>query len=293
MRDSIRQENCKVRREGVRSMVSATVPTAKFGRAGRKMDQTPTLQFSCAIRTASIFDRSATATRTTLTRGFSEGTVTGRIWTANRPLLEPTPGGRRRQALLGALLAVWVWGDSLCSAAPPDARPVVLNGSFEDSATVDGPRPAGWYFLRQAELVEDPRAPVGKRYLRFTNAVPGRTAQAQQHFALDGRTVRALDVGAWVRLREAAPGQSFAERPAVRIQFFDASGTEVGAALLGPWAGTRGWSRDTARFAVPYQTRLALIVVGLRGGTGQADFDSLDIAPARQNPSTLPPRIRP
>ena len=105
-----------------------------------------------SIRTALIFDRSATATRTTLTRGFFEGTVTGRIWPPTRPVLEPTPGGRRRQALLGALLTVWGWGDSVCSAAPPDARPVVLNGSFEDSATVDAPRPAGWYFLRERSL---------------------------------------------------------------------------------------------------------------------------------------------
>jgi hypothetical protein len=195
--------------------------------------------------------------------------------------------------LLAALSAVCTCGACWSGALAADALPIVLNGSFEELARDDAQRPARWYFLHQARLVEDGRAPDGKRYLRFTNAVPGRAAQAQQHFALDGRTVRAIDIAVWVAVREAAPGQSFTERPAVRIQFFDSTGAEVGAALVGPASGTHGWSRETARFGVPRETRLALVVVGSRGGTGQADFDALEITPAPQNPSTLPRRIGP
>ena len=40
------QENCKVQGKGVRSMFSANDCSEKFSLAGRKMDQTPTLQFT-------------------------------------------------------------------------------------------------------------------------------------------------------------------------------------------------------------------------------------------------------
>ena len=40
------QENCKVQGQGVRSMFSVDVGSVKSKRVGRKMDQTPTLQFS-------------------------------------------------------------------------------------------------------------------------------------------------------------------------------------------------------------------------------------------------------
>jgi hypothetical protein len=40
------QENCKVNGEGVRSMFSASDCPENLSLAGRKMDQTPTLQFS-------------------------------------------------------------------------------------------------------------------------------------------------------------------------------------------------------------------------------------------------------
>jgi hypothetical protein len=41
------QENCKVKGEGVRSMFSASDSRKTMMLAGRKMDQTPTLQLSC------------------------------------------------------------------------------------------------------------------------------------------------------------------------------------------------------------------------------------------------------
>jgi protein-L-isoaspartate(D-aspartate) O-methyltransferase len=77
----------------------------------------------------------------------------------------------------------------------------------------------------------------------------------------------------------------------VRIHFYDADDVEIGLETLGPWAGTKSWSRETAHFAVPERTRLILIEVGLAGATGTADFDDVQILPAPQNPTALPRRI--
>ncbi len=165
---------------------------------------------------------------------------------------------------------------------------LVVNGSFEELAEQDPARPADWYYLQQGHVVTDSGAPEGRRYLRFANDVPGRSALAQQHFKLNGRDVRALDVAVEVALRGVAPGQSLAERPAVRLYFYDADDAEIGQAMLGPWAGTQPWGSEATRVVVPAKTELLLVVIGLGGATGVADFDRLTIVPATINPSALP-----
>jgi protein-L-isoaspartate(D-aspartate) O-methyltransferase len=178
-------------------------------------------------------------------------------------------------------------------AAEPTVAPLSLvkNGSFEESAPGELSHPAGWYYVQQAALVEAKDAAAGRRFLRFTNDVPGRTAQAQQHVRIDGRDVRAILVAASVAVQSVAPGQSLPERAGVRIHFYDADDVEIGQETLGPWAGSKSWSRETARFAVPERTRLILIEVGLAGATGTADFDDVQILLAPQNPTALPRRI--
>jgi protein-L-isoaspartate(D-aspartate) O-methyltransferase len=196
-----------------------------------------------------------------------------------------------RWSLLVVTIAV-VRGDHGLAAEPAAAPlPLVKNGNFEDSAPGEPSHPAGWYYVQQAVLVEAKDAPAGRRFLRFTNDVPGRTAQAQQHVRIDGREVRAIEVAASVAVQSVAPGQSLPERAGVRIHFYDADDVEVGLETLGPWAGTKSWSRETARFAVPERTRLILVEVGLAGATGTADFDDVQILPALQNPTALPRRI--
>jgi len=165
---------------------------------------------------------------------------------------------------------------------------LVANGSFEELASNDPTRPAGWYYLQQGCVVEAAQASAGARFLRFTNHVPGRVAQLQQHIKLDGSKVRALDVAVDVALRDVAPGQSLAERPAVRLFFYDADDAEIGQELLGPWGGTQPWSHEATRVTVPVKTQLLLVVVGLGGATGEVDFDRLAITPATINPTALP-----
>src|SRR5579863_1037779 len=108
-----------------------------------------------------------------------------RTWLLSRLLFPRRLSGHSGRCLLAALLAAWGCGTCSSGALTADALTLALNGSFEELAKDDAQRPARWYFLHQARLVDDGRAPDGKWYVRFTNAVPGRAAQAQQHFALD------------------------------------------------------------------------------------------------------------
>jgi hypothetical protein len=178
-------------------------------------------------------------------------------------------------------------------AAPTEAsnESIVANGDFEQADARDCSRPAAWYYVQQAHLVDGAGAIGGGQFLRFENSVPGRAAQAQQHVRLDGRQVRAIDVTAAVATHDVEPGQALAEQAAVQIHLYDADDIEIGQETLGPWAGTRVSARESTRMAVPERTRLMLVEIGLRGATGRADFDDVQIVPAAQNPTALPRRI--
>ena len=61
--------------------------------------------------------------------------------------------------------------------------------------------------------------------------------------------------------------------------------------LTGAGPATGVSTTGVAAFAgvdVPPKARMALVFVGLLGGTGQASFDDLQIHPAAENPSVLP-----
>jgi hypothetical protein len=161
---------------------------------------------------------------------------------------------------------------------------LLADGSFEIPL---GPK-SPWYLLEQAEMIAAADAPDGKRVIRFQNQSPGRASQAKQHIRLDGRATPAIDVSVRVKLSDVGPGQSLAERPTVSVQFFDEDFTPLGGEVVGPWLGTLPWTQEQAQLMVPERCRLALVVVGLGGGTGRAEFDQLEIKPAEVNPSALP-----
>ena len=70
----------------------------------------------------------------------------------------------------------------------------------------------------------------GKRALTFTNDVPGRGCQAVQAFPVDGRKVDQLDISAWVKVKDAQPGQTPEQLPMMAITFYDTKRVMVGQA---------------------------------------------------------------
>lgn len=162
---------------------------------------------------------------------------------------------------------------------PDPLRPEVANASFEELAGEDSAA-AGWHYQRQLEVIEEPGLPHGDRFARFSNDVAGRPSQALQGFALDGSKVRALDVSAWVRLRDVRPGPEPDQLAALVLIYYDENRAPVGSAWLGPWQGTFDWRQYGRRLQVPPKAREAILRVGLLGATGQIDVDQIELAPA-------------
>lgn len=158
------------------------------------------------------------------------------------------------------------------SVKQDDGVPVLANGSFE--LVTDAQTPANWYYLRQAELVSDPKDAHGTRYLHLSNATPGRAAQVLQATGLDGRQFKEIELSVSVRAIEVMlpNDESFS---GFDVRFYDEQRRQVGAGKFGPWRGNTPWSEYTTRFRVPVEARILMINIGLYGATGELDIDNI------------------
>ena len=173
---------------------------------------------------------------------------------------------------------------------PDPLNPTLTNGSFEEvtpaSSTPASSTPAGWHYLRQVELVrDDPLAPDGEVYAKFTNEDPGRGCRALQGFAIDGRRVSHLDVFFWVKGDKIRFGQNRRQWPFAVVTFYDDRRVQLGAEAIGPFTGTFDWRKETALLPVPLAAREAILRIGLLGAVGEISFDKLQIGPADAKPS--------
>ena len=89
--------------------------------------------------------------------------------------------------------------------------------------------------------------------------------------------VKEVDLSLWVRTNEVRPGQNVKQLPRLEMTFFDENRDPVGVQRLGPWHGTTTWSRKASKIAVPPKARLAVIMLGMFGAVGEADFDNVAV----------------
>jgi protein-L-isoaspartate(D-aspartate) O-methyltransferase len=157
---------------------------------------------------------------------------------------------------------------------PDPAHPTINNGGFEQ-VTGEPPRPTGWHYQRQLELVSDGHAPQGKYYVTFHNSQAGRGCQALQGFAVDGREVRRLEVSLQVRGQDIRPGQNVRQLPVVAITFYDEDRATAGVRVIGPWRGTFPWRPEARQVDVPPRAREAILRIGLLGAVGEISFDDV------------------
>jgi len=164
---------------------------------------------------------------------------------------------------------------------PDSSRPQITNGSFEEvisRADTERPLPASWHYLRQVQVaIDEASAPHGKNFLRFTNTTSGRASRALQGLAIDGRRVSAVMLSAQVRGKNLQNGPTSQQRPAVLITFYDQRRAAIDNQKLGSWEGTFDWRPVTAKLRVPPAAREAIVRLGLLGGTGRLDVDSLTL----------------
>jgi protein-L-isoaspartate(D-aspartate) O-methyltransferase len=192
-------------------------------------------------------------------------------------LLTKREGRLEREALVPSLFVPMTGTAEQGRKVHPDAtRPAIDNGGFE-TLLPDSTVPTAWYYGRQMELVEAGDAPEGRRYLRLTNTDPGRPAQVFQGFPVDGRTVARLTVQAQLRAEGVRVGLAPDEAPALVVKFFDEDRSRSARAFVGPWGGTFPWREVQGTVPVPTWAREAILQVGMLGGTGQIEVDSVSI----------------
>lgn len=159
---------------------------------------------------------------------------------------------------------------------PDPTKPRIFNGSFELDENEDD-RTDSWHYQRQNELVSG-GAPDGKVFMQFTNRSPGRGAQLLQGFAIDGESVRVLDVRLRVRVENGRQGKRLYEKPALYVHFYDNARRAIGEKSVGPWLGSFGWKRVQKQIKVPTHAKEAVIRIGLNGATGILSVDDIKIS---------------
>ena len=180
---------------------------------------------------------------------------------------------------------------------PDGTRPAVANGSFErftareepvagesrggesggeDDETVTVEKPDGWHYQRQTELVTDPAAPQGVRFLRIRAEDPDRLAQVLQGLAVDGRAVRAVGLAMTVRGGNLQPPPAGGPPAGVGVYFYDGVRRQVGEKFIGPFAGTFDWDLRGRRLAVPPTAREMIVRIAVTG-SGTLDVDGVNL----------------
>jgi hypothetical protein len=177
-------------------------------------------------------------------------------------------------------LALAAPGELPGQTAPADSAPApLIADDFETDADGDEV-PDGWYNLRDVSRVSGGKA--GPNCLRFENARPGRPSRISRAFAVDGRTIEAIQVGLWVKVQDVLPGERVGEDASLMIDLLGDDVRAAGRRTLGPWSSRtlgHGWVHVARRLPVPPNTRDAILTVGLLGATGTLEIDGLLIEP--------------
>ncbi|MBC8356039.1 MAG: protein-L-isoaspartate(D-aspartate) O-methyltransferase [Planctomycetes bacterium] len=184
--------------------------------------------------------------------------------------------GRLEQQVLEPTFFVPMTGraETLRNVKQDDGIPVLANGSFE--LLSEEQTPANWYYLRQAEIVSESEGVHPRKYLKLSNATPGRAAQVLQATGLDGRRYRELELSVAVQPIDVAipEADSFS---GIYVRFYDQQRREVGSGKFGPWTGSAPWAEYATRFRVPPEARILMISAGLYGATGELGIDDIRI----------------
>jgi protein-L-isoaspartate(D-aspartate) O-methyltransferase len=165
--------------------------------------------------------------------------------------------------------------DELRKTKPDPVHPRIRNGGFEE--LVDGQLVA-WYHVRQT-TIEHEGAPEGKTYVTFTNAEPGRGAGILQGIGVNGLRVKSVRLSLWVKAERVEAGDQPTELPCLGFYFYDGDSKPVGSSTVGPWLRSFKWKHVTAMLPVPPQAQVAILSVGLNGGTGSLSVDDLKLVP--------------
>ena len=206
-------------------------------------------------------------------------------------LLEKKEGKLTNKKLLPALFVPMTGKSEETREVQPDPlNPKLFNGGFEEILEVTAPATsgssdtgtetrllaAGWHYQRRSKIVEED-APEGKRFIRFENTVPGRSAHILQGMAIDGSKILGLTLKLTLRLEEILPGSDPRDLPSGLLHFYDGKRIPLTAVQIGPWRDVPNWKVISQEIVVPDQAREAILQIGMMGSTGVMELDNLSV----------------
>jgi protein-L-isoaspartate(D-aspartate) O-methyltransferase len=102
-----------------------------------------------------------------------------------------------------------------------------------------------------------------------------------QGVPIDGRVVKRIRLGAWLKIEDVKWGADRTRSPSVAIQYFDEKRKLIAYDYVGGFKGTTPWRKVDDEFKVPPATREAIVSIGLFGARGTARFDDVFLEPRR------------
>ncbi|MHB8970064.1 MAG: protein-L-isoaspartate(D-aspartate) O-methyltransferase [Pirellulaceae bacterium] len=165
--------------------------------------------------------------------------------------------------------------EELRTAKNDSGIPQPVNAGFEQ--TDPGNEVVGWFYIRQARIVEDATAPEGRHCLVLTNSVAGQNAHVMQAVGLDGRKLKSVLVSVQRRTRGIGGQVDQSRHPRVDLTFYDEGRALIRTVTLGPWDGDQPWSDERTEVAVPGRARFGVITIGMFGTTGEFAVDDLQV----------------
>jgi protein-L-isoaspartate(D-aspartate) O-methyltransferase len=186
-------------------------------------------------------------------------------------------GGQLQREKLESTFFVPMTGEAeeLRVAKNDSGIPQPVNGSFEQSGPAH--EVVGWFYVRQAQVVEDPTAPDGRHFLVLASSETGQNAHVLQAVGLDGRKLKNVTVSAYRRTRGISTPPDKSGHPRVELTFYDEDRALIRTVTLGPWSDDRPWSEERAEATVPGRSRFAVIVISMFGTTGEFSVDHLQV----------------
>jgi protein-L-isoaspartate(D-aspartate) O-methyltransferase len=161
---------------------------------------------------------------------------------------------------------------------PDPQHPSLVNTSFEEPLIRDFHIP-GWYYQFGCRQIEDAQAPEGKHVVEFKGTDPQLPSMLLQGMPIDGRAVKRIKLGAWIKVDHVKVGRDKEKSPAVAIQWFDGNRNRIGYNYVGGFKGTHNWKLEERVFNVPVEAREAIVSIGMFGAEGTAWFDGIVLQP--------------
>ena len=148
--------------------------------------------------------------------------------------------------------------------------------SFESAADESG-TPEGWFYGRQVEITAEHGFTDGQKAVSFRNTEPGRPSHIMQAFGIDGKKYVTVKLRLDARGIDLEQGRYKTENAGVMVEFYGPNRRPVGSKRINPWTGTFDWEERNVTIPVPRSARLAILGVGLFGGTGHLIVDDVQV----------------